>query len=89
MANLKIEWVDHKREPQCKPDPNFPEGKDLKCPNGEGPSCRTELPYPAKRCGLYIIECQVCGLRVGITTAGRPDDPRSVEIRCEPRGTVQ
>jgi hypothetical protein len=41
------------------------------------------LPYPAKRIGHYRIECELCGLRVACTTAGRPDDPRSIRIACK------
>ena len=78
---MKIEWIDHGREPQCKPDPAFTKGKDLDVTNG-APSCFTELPYPARRCGLYIVECEACGLRVGVTTAGRSDDPKSVKLAC-------
>jgi hypothetical protein len=88
MSNFKIKWLDRGREPQCKPDPNFPEGKDCDCSRGMSPACKADLPYPAKRCGLYYVECLLCGTNAIITTAGRPDDPRSVRLPCE-RGTVQ
>lgn len=78
---MKIEWIDDHREPQCAPDPAYPRGKDLDASHG-GPSCMTVLPYPAKRCGLYVVECERCGVRVACTTAGRPDDPRSIKIAC-------
>lgn len=78
---FKIEWIDHGREPQCAPDPAYPFGKDIDA--GVKVACKAVLPYPAKRCGLYIVECETCGTRVAITTAGRPDDPRSVAIPCE------
>lgn len=78
---FKIEWIDRGREPQCEPDPDYPDGKDVPAAL-PGPACKTELPYPAKRCGVYIVECSICGVRAGITTAGRPDDPRSVTINC-------
>lgn len=77
-----IRWLDGEREPQCKPNPAFPDGVDIDGARGAQPSCKVELPYPAKRCGTYIIECARCGLRVGCTTAGRPDDPRSITIAC-------
>lgn len=79
---IKISWHDHGREPQCKPDPAYPKGKDIRFAQPVERSCQTDLPYPAKRCGLYIVECTVCGLSVGVTTAGRPDDPRSVQLAC-------
>lgn len=82
MGRFKIQWVDHFREPQCAPDPDYPSGKDLDCSFG-APSCVTSLPYPAKRCGIFIIECSDCGERVACTTAGRIDDPRSMRMPCK------
>ena len=82
---FKVQWLDRGREPQCAPDPNFPNGKDVDASEaapGE-PTCKAELPYPAKRCGVYVIECETCGVRVGVTTAGRPDDPRSARFPCK------
>lgn len=82
---FKIEWIDGGREPKVAPNPNFPNGRDLDMVRDpQAKTCSTELPYPAKRCGLYILVCETCGLRVGVTTAGRPDDPRSVRIECKP-----
>ena len=81
MSNqFNIQWHDGGREPQCKPDPTYPNGKDLRLLIT--PKCRVDLPYPAKRCGIYIIECRRCGQRVGCTTAGRLDDPKSIELPC-------
>lgn len=48
-----------------------------------GAVCEVSLPYPAKRCGTYVIECGICGLRVACTTAGRPDDPRLARLLCK------
>lgn len=76
----KVKWLDGGREPQCPPDPLYPEGVHLRCSARE--VCQVDLPYPAPRCGVYIIECETCGLRYGVTTAGRPDDPRSVQLAC-------
>lgn len=78
---LIVEWHDSGKEPQCKPNPDYPNGKDLDVSNGNK-SCFRELPYPAKRIGHFIVECSKCGKRIAITTAGRPDDPRSVKIEC-------
>jgi hypothetical protein len=74
-----INWIDHGREPTQKPNPDYPDGIDLD--SGERPACKVELPYPAKRCGVYIVKCD-CGVTIAITTAGRPDDPRSVMVPC-------
>lgn len=46
-------------------------------------SCRVALPYPAKRCGAYVVTCRICGTRTGVTTAGRADDPRSLTVSCK------
>jgi hypothetical protein len=86
---LKVEWVDYLREPRCAPDPAFPTGKDIDCSGGAPAACKADLPHPAKRCGLYLVECEACGIRIGITTAGRPDDPRSVKIACKKPEQVQ
>lgn len=79
---MKVEWMDSGREPQCMPDPNYPDGKDLDAAFGAEKTCKVALPYPARRCGVYVLNCERCGLRVGVTTAGRPDDPRSVTLAC-------
>lgn len=88
MSKFNIEWVDQKREPQHPPNPDYPDGIDitvLTFNRPAEPSCTASLPYPAKRCGLYVVECQKCGVRTALTTAGRPDDPRSVTIPCDER----
>jgi len=78
---LYSKWHDAGREPQCAPNPAYPDGIDLVV--GTGPRmCATNLPYPAKRCGHYLVGCTVCGQRIAITTAGRPDDPRSIKMEC-------
>ena len=82
---FEIEWIDHGREPRCPPNPAYPDGVDIKA--GGSPlvaRCKADLPYPAKRCGAYRVECRVCGVTAAVATAGRPDDPRSVEIFCLP-----
>jgi hypothetical protein len=85
-GQFSIEWVDHFQEPKCKPNPDYPNGIDLDMTlsmvNSAGISCTVNLPYPAKRCGHYMIGCKLCHLAIGVTTAGRPDDPRSVKMPC-------
>lgn len=81
---ITVTWFDHKREPQCEPDPAYPDGRDLDLRANEGSrGCLAELPYPAKRCGVYLVACDKCGYSVVITTAGRPDDPRKVTLPCK------
>lgn len=82
-GKFDIAWHDAGREPQCAPNPLFPNGLDMDVSQGALPACVTDLPYPAKRCGHYVIVCRDCGLRVGVTTAGRPDDPKSVKMACK------
>ena len=82
MTHHTVEWLDSGREPVCSPDPRYPEGIDVPRLDGEQNHCKVLLPYPAKRCGLYIVTCSLCDSVIGLTTAGRPDDPRSVEMPC-------
>jgi hypothetical protein len=82
-VTITVKWVDRGREPQCAPDPAYPNGKDVDISGGAIATCETPLPYPAKRCGVFIAECSICGYHVGVTTAGRPDDPRSLKIACQ------
>lgn len=89
MTTFDIAWLDRGREPQCAPDPAYPTGKDLDGSDGAEATCTATLPYPAPRCGVYIVECKTCGIRVGCTTAGRPDDPRTLKIACRKPETVQ
>lgn len=84
FAPFKIEWHDSGREPQVAPNPAYPNGIDLDLSPEGAHACTATLPYPAPRCGIYAIECRFCGIRVALTTAGRPDDPRSVRIPCKP-----
>jgi len=64
------------------PDPAYPHGIAIDAARGRT-SCTAELPYPAPECGYYLIECQMCYLRVAITAAGRPDDPISATLPCK------
>lgn len=81
-GNLKVEWIDRGFEPTGAPDPKFPNGVDLDLSKDQARACRTDLPYPAKRCGYFLLTCDACGFSGLITTAGRPDDPRSIKIAC-------
>lgn len=80
--SLKVTWVDSGREPQCAPDPAYPDGKDVEV-TCVGPTCYSALPYPSPRCGYLVVKCEKCGMSMAITTAGRPDDPRSIRMPCK------
>ena len=83
MTDFDVSFLSHNRKPVCSPDPSFPNGKDFDaCPDARV-SCIAELPYPAECCGVWMVTCKSCGLRVGITAAGRPDDPRTVRLPCK------
>jgi len=88
MKQFVIKWFDHGREPKCAPDSAFPKGKDINVSAGSLPYCKAELPYPAQRCGYYLVHCTSCGYTIAITTAGRCDDPRSVTIPCKREATT-
>lgn len=77
-----IRFIDRGVEPKNRPDPRYPTGIDLDMSQGAHLSCVVPLPYPAPRCGIWRIQCMDCHLAVGVTTAGRKDDPRSVRLPC-------
>lgn len=80
---MKVTCLDAGREPRAKPNPNYPKGIDLDVSEGAKHTCVAELPYPAKRCGTYVVQCEVCGYSVACTTAGRIDDPKSIKLPCQ------
>lgn len=88
MSMFKVEWIDGKRAPTSPPDPAFPDGIDIDLSAGRKLTCTVPLVCPAPRCGVYLIQCKTCGLKAVITTAGRPDDPRSVVLACKIAGTA-
>jgi hypothetical protein len=83
MTKFKIDFRSHNRKATCAPDPAYPHGIDVDMTDGAKVACLAMLPYPAACCGLWIVECQTCGKRAGITAAGRPDDPRSLKLACK------
>jgi hypothetical protein len=80
---LEVRWIDRGFEATCEPDPRFPAGVDLDLSRGRIDACHTPLPYPAKRCGYFVVNCATCGLQCVVTTAGRADDPRSLQVACK------
>jgi hypothetical protein len=80
---FRIKWHDAGREPQVAPNPAYPNGMDVDASDKSRKHCTVELPYPAKRCGYYVIACLVCRMNFACTTAGRPDDPRSMTVNCK------
>ena len=81
---IDVIFFDTGREPQCKPDPAYPNGIAVSlADNVLQKTCTRNLPYPAPRCGMYMVECTVCGYSAAITVAGRFDDPRTVTMPCK------
>lgn len=66
---------------RCEPNPEYPDGIDIKLANGVS-SCLMDLPYPAPECGIIRVSCDTCKQAVGVTAAGRADDPRTIELPC-------
>lgn len=84
-----VTFLDSGREPQVAPNPAYPDGIDLDPTEGAAvQSCKVMLPYPAPRCGVMAVKCGRCGLSIAATVAGRPDDPRSVRLRCNQPGAT-
>jgi hypothetical protein len=79
---LKLEWLDGESLPYRQPDPLYPNGVDIEERAGASPTCFTTLPYPAPRCGVWVISCPDCKKTVVITAAGRADDARSARVTC-------
>lgn len=83
MDKFSIVWHDANKEPQCAPNPAYPSGIDVDASLGAQNTCVAELDYPAPRIGAHVVRCNVCGYSIAVSTAGRPDDPRSVRLPCQ------
>lgn len=79
---IDVKWLDSGRWPLNPPEPAYPKGIDLDLSDGAEATCLVDLPYPAKRCGVFKIKCETCGQTMAVTTAGRADDPKSVKFAC-------
>lgn len=86
MTAITVEWHGAGRKAQCPPNPAYPAGVDFDASNGAATACMKLLPYPAPECGLHVVHCSICGLSIGVTAAGRADDPRSVKVACKIEG---
>jgi hypothetical protein len=82
---IRTTFISHHCKAQCAPNPAYPNGIDVDLSEGSGTYCKAKLPYPAECCGVIVAICDVCGASAGITTAGRPDDPRTVTFACKGR----
>ena len=80
---IDVKFNDSGREPSQKADPRFPRGMTISMARPGQTSCTYNLPYPAPRCGIYSISCNICGLTVAVTVAGRADDPNKITLPCK------
>lgn len=79
----KIEFLTNGRMPKCAPNPDYPNGKEVNIADKAEPFCEVDIPYPAECCGIWRIECTKCGISIGVTAAGRPDDPTKATFNCK------
>jgi len=85
MSNFTVQWKPSGRgQARCSPDPHFPSGKSVNLAGNKEPNCTIRLDYPAPECGIWYCRCDTCGITVGVTAAGRPDDPTTVRVPCMP-----
>src|SRR5258708_12737079 len=88
---IHVHWVDRGYEPTQPPNPAYPNGIDIDMTGGDrlAQACKTSLPYPAKRVGFYVVTCPKCHMKTIFTTAGPPDDPKSVKLACKHKTVPQ
>jgi hypothetical protein len=82
-SRFLFDWVDMHRLSPHPPDPAFPNGAAFDLALDALRACRLELPYPAARCGMWVVTCKACGYATALATGGRADDPRSVRMPCK------
>lgn len=81
--HIRVSFIDSGRTAQYPPDPAYPMGTIADLTRGKTPTCRVDLPYPAPRCGQWVVGCTRCHQVNVITAAGRVDDPRRVILACK------
>lgn len=81
--NFDINFIKSGRgKAQFASNPKYPDGINIDIA-GSKKGCLVKLDYPAPECGTWIIKCNKCLLTIGLTAAGRIDDPVSVIIPCK------
>jgi hypothetical protein len=89
-GKFTVVWSSTGQKAQKPSDQRYPRGVHIDGRmNKEDPSCIVKLPYPSPCVGAYKATCEICGLVIGITAAGRRDDPKSFEITCNLHGVKQ
>lgn len=80
---MKVTFLDKGGRPRGAPNPAYPDGMDVDASGGASLTCTAHIECPAPCMGLAVVECDRCGLRVALTVAMRPDDPRSLKVACK------
>lgn len=81
-GRLKAAFHDTGRKAKNPPQPGFPDGLHIDAAVNAKRKCSIELDYPSIGIGTWEVRCTVCGVSVGLTAAGRADDPRRVTLPC-------
>jgi hypothetical protein len=82
---IAVHWLWRSHEPATQPPhPNYPVGVaiDVTKP-GDLRACSVKLDYPAPGVGTWVLVCDACGMTLGVTAAGRADDPTMVKVACK------
>jgi hypothetical protein len=82
-SRFLVDWVDQHRTSERPPDPTYPSGCAIDVALDAMKACRLELPWPAERCGIYVVTCRACGFSIALKTTGRADDPRTLRVPCK------
>lgn len=81
-SRFLIDWADGHRVSTYPADPAFPSGCSIDVALDAVRACRVELPYPASRCGMWVVTCRRCDYSIALATTGRADDPSSARLPC-------
>jgi len=83
MVKMAVTWLPNEVPvAACAADSFYPDGKAVDLSGVARRFCVVDLECPAPGIGIWRIECSKCGIRVGLTAAGRADDVRKVRIPC-------
>lgn len=82
-GDFEVKWLSKGGKAQHPPNPDYPDGIDVDGTKGSYPACKGAVPYPAEGIGVWLCVCRRCDLKMAVTAAGRPDDPRSVTMPCK------
>lgn len=79
---ISIEWKGAGRKATQPPNPGYPKGIVVRGKDNV-PACKAIPKYPAPECGVWLLECSICGSSIAVTAAGRIDDPCEIWVPCK------